>query len=182
MLGSLWFRSFSSTPAGADYELVTTTILSGSQATINFNTSALSAYKHLQIRLTGRTTRAVSEDGAVSLQLNSDTGANYRSHFLVGTGSTTVSYDSSIIELGSFSGNSAGASQFTAQVIDLLDFGSTSKNKTLRILSGNAGSFNSIRLHSGLWISTAAVTSIDLKATVGSWATGSRFSLYGLKG
>ena len=185
MLGSLWFNSFSAGGgAAADYELISTTVLGSSAATVSFSglgTSA-AAYKHLQVRLTGRTTRAVSEDGAVKLELNGDTGANYRSHFLVGTGSSVVSYDASIVELGSFSGNSAGANQFTAQVVDLLDFSSTSKNKTLRFLSGNAGSFNSVRLHSAAWFSTAAVTSIDFKATSGSWATGSRFSLYGLKG
>ena len=167
----------------AAYELISTTVLGSSAASVTFSglgTSA-AAYKHLQIRLTGRTTRAVAEDGATVLQLNSDTGANYRSHWLVGTGSSVVSYDDTIIGLGSFSGNNAGANQFTAQVIDLLDFSSSSKNKTLRFLAGNAGSFNSIRLHSGLWMSTAAVTSIDLKTTVGSWATGSRFSLYGLR-
>jgi hypothetical protein len=38
-------------------------------------------------------------------------------------------------------------------------------------------------LNSGLWRSTASVTDIQLFPNVGTnWVTGSRFSLYGIKG
>jgi hypothetical protein len=168
----------------ASYELITSTVLTSTSSSVTFSGLGTSAanYKHLQIRMSGRTTRAVVEDGATIMYFNGDTGANYRSHWLVGTGSSVVSYADTIIGLGSFTGATAGTGQYLPMVMDILDFSSTTKNTTIRMSAGNAGSSQGVRLASGAWFSTAAVTSIALNTTVGSWAAGCRFSLYGLRG
>lgn len=175
-----------SASGGADYELISTTLVTSAVASVTFSSlnTAAAAYKHLQLRYTGRTTRAVSEDGSPIMYLNGDTAANYRTHYLVGAGSSpAVSYDNGTsLGLGSHPGSSAGANQFLGSVVDILDFSQTTKNTTLRISAGLAGSFNGVRLVSGAWFNTAAVTSIQVSANVGNWAVGSRFSLYGLKG
>jgi hypothetical protein len=172
------------TATTSSYELIQTVYLTASQSSITFDVSGLgSEYQHLQIRMTGRTTRAVSEDGAPIMYFNSDTSSSYRSHYLVGTGSSVVSYDNGTnMGLGSYPGANAGANQFLASVVDILDPFETTKNKTIRVLAGMPGSFNSVRLNSGVWFSTNALTSIQLNANSGSWATGTRISLYGLKG
>ncbi len=173
--------------AGATFELLESTVVgSGGQASVEFTnltTKYATTYQHLQVRLVARTTRAVTEDGATRILLNGDsTLSNYRAHFLVGTGSTVVSYDAgNNPELGSFPGANAGANQFAPMVIDLLDPFETTKNKTMRLLAGSAGSVNSIRMHSTAWFNTNSVTTIAINATVGSWAQFSRFSLYGIK-
>jgi hypothetical protein len=174
-----------SASGGADYELISTTLVTSAVASVTFSSlnTAAAAYKHLQLRYTGRTTRGVSEDGSPIMYLNGDTAANYRSHYLVGNSSTTSSYDNGTsLGLGSHPGSSAGSYQFLGSVIDILDFSQTTKNTTLRIAAGLPGSFNSVRLASGAWFNTAAVTSVQVSANVGNWEVGSRFSLYGLKG
>lgn len=183
MLIPLGFLAASGVSAGS-FDLLETQVLGSSQASVTFSSLSAysSTYQHLQIRMVARTTRAVSEDGSPIIYLNGDTTSNYRSHYLVGNGSNVVSYDNGTnMGLGSYPGSSAGANQFLASVVDLLDPFETTKNKTIRVLAGMPGSFNSVRLNSGLWLSTNALTSIQVSANVASWAIGSRFSLYGWK-
>jgi hypothetical protein len=171
----------------SDYELVTTTVLTTDTASVTFGSLGdySSTYKHLQIRITGRTDRALAVDSAM-LRFNSDTGSNYIRHWLTGNGSSA----SSSAETGQtrmfvarLAGDTASASIFGAGVVDILDPYSSNKNTTVRSLTGNyATGFTEIYLFSGLWNSTASITSIDLTPNIGSnFKTGSRFSLYGIK-
>jgi hypothetical protein len=187
LLGSLWFSSFSAGGGGAaaDYELISTTILGSSAASVTFSglgTSA-AAYKHLQIRMTGRGDVATAQT-VVGMRMNSDTGTNYGLHRLTGNGSSVSSGGNANNDwgyAGIVSAASAGANQFGASIIDILDFSSSVKNKTVRTLTGNT-SGNEIDLYSFVWLSTSAVTSLNLYPPAGgNWVTGSRFSLYGLK-
>jgi hypothetical protein len=77
----------------------------------------------------------------------------------------------------------ATANNFGFSVIDLLDPYSTTKNKTLRTLGGiTDAAQNRIDMHSALWINTASLTSWQLFPELGNFVTGSRFSLYGIRG
>lgn len=168
-----------------DYELISTTLVTSAVSSITFSGlgAAAAAYKHLQIRWTAR----VSDNNSGGFaRLNGDTGANYSIHSLYGNGSSVISdgYGSQTYAyIGGYAGNSDAANAFGVGVTDLLDFSSTSKNKTLRSLSGMEGSTNKqVFLRSGAWYNTAAVTSITYLAYSGNFAVGSRFSIYGLKG
>lgn len=171
----------------ADYNLISTQVLTSSVASVTFSSlnSAAAAYKHLQIRWTARSTNAsLTDDG--NFRINGDSGSNYAIHSLYGNGVSAASVNLTSQTQGAIydlaAGNNASANIFGSGVLDLLDFQSTSKNKTLRILNGAKTQSNQyIHLSSGLWMSTAAVTSITLAAT-GNLVAGSRFSIYGLKG
>jgi hypothetical protein len=66
--------------------------------------------------------------------------------------------------------------------MDVLDFSATTKNKTIRTLSGSAASSQPvIQLTSGFQNSTSAITSITILGRDGQVAQNSRFSLYGIK-
>lgn len=189
MLGSLWFNSFSSGAGpSADYELISTTVLGSSAASVTFSglgTSA-AAYKHLQIRLTARSDNSGGQSAYV--RLNGDSGTNYAMHTLEGNGSAvysgaSTSQTSALMFIGGLPGNNSTSGIFEAAIFDLLDFSSTSKNKTMRVLDGTIGNVvSNIRLNSGLWMSTSAVTSISISPQVNNFVAGARFSLYGLKG
>lgn len=183
MLGSLWFNSFSAGGGGAaaDYELISTTVLGSSAASVTFSGlgTYASTYKHLQIRAV---TIRTGNEWAL-MQFNSDTtsGNYYFNHRLEGNGSSVASGAQSTVA------GMVGASwsyQFgtvpNPHITDITDAFSTTKNKTIRTLSGAAT--GRIALDSSLWMSTAAITSIAFKTIDASnWAIGSRFSLYGLK-
>jgi hypothetical protein len=173
----------------SDYELITTTTLSTSTASVTFSNLGdySSTYKHLQVRGLARsdnTTSSTANDG-LWVRLNSDTGNNYAWHRLFGNGSSAGS-DNGTTTNWMLSGiaprSGTTANVFAAAIIDLLDVYSTSKNKTLRSLSGASVNSPQISLQSGLWMNTASVTSITiLPDTSKNFVSGSRFSLYGIK-
>jgi hypothetical protein len=181
-----WKEFFSLAPAGS-YDLLETSILTSDAASVTFSNlgNYASDYQHLQIRAVTRSTVGSGEDFQY-IQLNGDTASNYRSHYLTGTGSSVVSgditssYPAGILDAFGTSGASFTANSFGVSVIDLLDAYET-KNKTVRILSGQAGTLNRIALSSGVRFNTAAISSVTLDAVFGNYAQYSRFSLYGYR-
>ncbi len=170
--------------AAGTFDLISSTILTGSQASVTFDTSTLgSTYKHLQIRAAYRTS-SVSFDSFSKLTFNGSS-TSYQSHALFGNGSSVVGqfWNESTYILSLFAqGNGSTANAFGGGVLDILDFASSSKNTTIRDLSGRTASDPRISLSSGAWFNTAAVTSVVLTPDTGNYLTGSRFSLYGIKG
>jgi len=171
---------------GGAYDLLETTLISTNTANVTFSSlGSYSDYKHLQIRITSRTSQNSGTD-AVALQLNSDTGSNYAWHRLNGNGSSVASgavTSQARIHASSTTGNLATANIFGAAVIDILDFSSSNKNTTVRTLNGvSMPDTPDVRLGSGVWINTAAVTSVTLFSLNGAnFVSGSRLSLYGIK-
>jgi hypothetical protein len=171
------------------YEWLETQVVGTAVASITFsnvNTNYAATYQHLQLRITGRVTGNQSGSGAaIRLRFNSDTGNNYIAHQLYGDGSSVVSNQSgatSGIGLQRFTDGGATASAFGAIILDILDPFETSKNTTTRQLGGNANNSSFIFMNSGLWVNTAAITTIYFEPQVGTnFAVGSRFSLYGMR-
>jgi len=183
--------SNSVTPATpTSYESIATISGTGSSGTITF-TSIPSTYKHLQIRYIAKVTGTGGSDFPLDLRFNSDTGTNYPHHRVYGDGSsayadgaaaTTRIVMTSMIP-DSFS---SWADMFAIGVIDIIDYQSTTKNKTVKAMLGvnrnsTQASDQQIVLKSGLWLSTSAVTSISLIST-SNWTTTTQFALYGIKG
>ena len=178
------------TGAAGAYDLLETQVLTSSAASVTFTgLGSYSDYKHLQIRAVARSNRPAAVSSLVLFRLNSDTGSNYAWHELIGSGSS-VSSDAgtsttSMAYLWRIAGPNADADAYGAMVGDLLDFSDTNKYSTFRLLQGSihGASQVEIGLGSGLWMNTAAVTSIDIIEGFSSTFTiGSRFSLYGIRG
>lgn len=168
-------------PSGA-YDSIATTTASGSSAVLSF-TSIPSTYTHLQIRLSGGTTAGL----APAMTFNGDTGANYTWHRLSGNG-TAASAGSSAprnnISIAPNAGLLAVTSEiFSPAIVDILDYTSTTKNKTVRAIAGWDGNGSGyLDFSSGLWFATpAAITSITLTMAA-NWIAGSTAALYGIKG
>lgn len=162
---------------------VTVGVLGTSSITFS---SIPSTYTHLQIRGIGRTDRVAPADSA-KMKFNSDSGANYAYHVLYGTGSVAAASSSTStnnVNLDRFASATATSGVFGAIVIDILDYTSTTKNKTVRSLGGvdNNGS-GEIDLDSNLYFATpAAITTIDITPNIGTnWVQYSSFALYGIK-
>jgi len=170
----------------SDFELIGSQFLTANAASVTFaNLQNYSQYKHLQIRLTARTSQAVP-DSNISLTFNGDGGSNYWTHLLYGNGSSALSSANvsaqTTLTIAEAPGANGTTYAFGAATIDLLDPFSTSKNKTIKSLTGMAQASNYIVLRSGAWTSTTAVSSITLSGYGGSsLISGSRFSLYGVK-
>jgi len=165
------------TPAATNsYEsIATVSVGGGGSSSISFS-SIPSTYKHLQIRAALLTTA-----GGINIQYNSDTGSNYTYHQLYGTGTSALANAGTAQTAGFIGYNNAAGSNPTAIVCDVLDYQNTNKYKTHRSLAGTDvnGSGGTLTFFSGLWLNTAAISSIDIK---GTFAQYSSFALYGIKG
>ena len=170
-------------PTGAYDALATVTVPSGGQASITFS-GIPNTYTHLQIRATARTNRASASD-QFKLQVNGDTSSNYSIHSVYGNGSSAVSEgysgQTNWNTFDTLPAASASSNVFGEVIVDVLDYASTTKNKTMRALGGfdNNGNGNII-LSSSAWYSTSAITSLNIIA-IGSFTQYSTFSLYGVK-
>lgn len=169
---------------GSYDSLASITVPSGGVASINFS-SIPSGYKHLQIRGLTRSTRANTSSN-IHLGFNADTNtSNYFGHMLEGNGAAIASggkIGSTTSFMSATSGASNTAGIFSGIIIDVLDYASTTKNKTSRNLSGyDANGSGLIYLASGLYINLAPITSIELTDPLGTFAQHTQFSLYGVR-
>jgi hypothetical protein len=176
--------SNSVTPATpSSYESIASITPSGVN-TITFS-SIPGTYKSLQIR--GICTDAGTNSLLMAVNGITSSGS-YKIHSLEADGSSVTAATSTIstqmIIGGRTYGFSNSASYFAGIIIDIHDYASTTKNKTVRAFSGfdangTAGAPGEIGLNSGLFINTVAVTSITL--SIGSnFSSGTTFALYGI--
>lgn len=173
----------------AAFESIATATGTGSSGVITFS-SIPSTFSHLQIRYLGKSTQGGSAARYnVTIQMNGATGSVYSHHYLRGTNSVASAAGTATttnISLQANIPNSATAynSMHGIGVIDIIDYASTTKNKTLRATTGssvNVAAADLIAVGSGLYQATTAVSSITLTVATGSWTTTSVFGLFGIK-
>jgi len=168
---------------GAAYELISTTLVSSEVSTVSMS-SIPSTYKHLEIRIA---MLAGANGGGLAMQFNGDTASNYAKHGLLAYNSSALSvnaYNRSSVNVSSYN---VGANTIypSGVVMSILDYASTTKFKTTRSawgIAGNSGTSGENGVWSGLWRSTSAITSFTILSGGGNFASGSRISLYGIRG
>lgn len=172
-------------PPSSFYSIATVTA-AGGETSLSF-TSIPSTYKSLQIRSLVRTNGGANASYFLYATYNSDsTAGNYDWHYLLGQGS--VAYASGSTSTGNvIAGESASSGSttgiFGTNIMDIIDYASSSKYKTSRVFwgaNGNTAGGFSVGLASGLWQSTSAITSISITGEA-VFAAGSTFALYGVK-
>ena len=169
------------TPPSSFYSIATLSLSGVKTGTF---TSIPSTYKSLQLRFNVIDTIGYSSPW---VQFNGDTSTNYTSHWLYGDG-TSVSAGgfTAIAEVYLGGVNTNNTVYPLVGVVDIVDYASTSKNKTVRQFVGNndngAGNGPYVAITSGLWINTSAISSIKFfNGSSENWAAGSTVSLYGVK-
>jgi hypothetical protein len=169
----------------SSFDSIATFSATGTETTYTFS-SIPSTYKHLQIRAIFQ--RNFGNQIDIGLRFNGVTAANYSGHYLNGDGTTVTanaSPSSSYIAVGTGNGTSV-ASTLGASIIDIHDYASTTKNKTVRSFGGvdtNGVGVAAVRLWSGAWLdATTAITSVTIYTFGDGMNTGTTFALYGIKG
>jgi hypothetical protein len=170
----IWASAQQAALLANSYESISTVnVGAGGSTSISFS-SIPSTYKHLQLRVIG----FMASNQNIYLKLNGNDGT--KGHTLQGDGTSAISeyYNNSpIYSLQSATGR-------FASVTDILDYATTTKNKTIRSLAGgdNNGS-GRITLASGFYDSTSAITSFTVVGSGGGTFTQySQFALYGIRG
>lgn len=177
--GHLW------APAGAYDALATVTVPSGGAASITFS-GIPTGYKHLQIRGIAKLADAGSGDLYHQIRYNEDSGSNYSWHMMYGIGSgpmygTGGASTTSMTPYGLPIAGNNGA--FGGFIMDVLDYASVTKNKTMRMFTGWDGNGNGDLLEaSGAWYnSSTAINSISFTSPAGVYQQYSQFALYGVR-
>jgi hypothetical protein len=186
ILGSLSGGVAAST---SSYESIASATGTGSSQLVTFN-SIPSTYKHLQLRWISKDTYSgIAAALRVEMQFNSDTGTNYARHQLYGDGSALTALGASSVSTIRFDAAGAygtTANEFGVAIVDIIDYASTTKNKTVRGFygaNGNTSNTNyAVGLASGVWLNTNAITSITVISGNSNFTTTSQFALYGIRG
>lgn len=169
------------------YDSLATVTLTTATPSVTF-TGIPTGYKHLQIRTISRDSDTGTGQGAVWVRFNSDSATNYSWHRVYGNGGagtppTGIATSTEWILAGINAQGGTPSGSFGATVIDILDYSNSSKNKTLRAITGSDNNTNGYAgIHSGAWYNTSPVTSITLNPTAGmNFQQFSQFALYGVK-
>lgn len=170
-----------------DFESIATAVIGSGGGTVSF-TSIPATYQHLQIRIFCQTNRAATADD-IYMKFNNSSADYYGYHIVYGDGASAASTAnnlSSAIDLTRFSSTNAGADVFSVGIVDILDYTSVNKNKTVRSLCGtDQNGSGVISFNSGLWkpSTPVAINRIDLAPSIGTlFNQDSHFALYGIKG
>jgi len=153
-------------------------------------------YTHLQIRAFCRNSSSYTpyDVDNIDMTFNGDTGNNYSSHRLSGNGTSPSSGNTlprGNLQIGVCPFSNSLANSFGSNIIDILDYASTSKTKVARSFwgfnfngnSSGAGQDGGVGIMSGVWNNTAAITQIRLvSGTYNTYAQNTSIALYGIKG
>lgn len=117
----------------------------------------------------------------IYFQVNGDTASNYSSTLLEGNGTAASSTRASNQGVGYISivaTTSTTNPNFNA-IVNFMNYSNTTTYKTVINRANNAAA--GVDATVSLWRSTAAINSINISPSTSSFATGSTFSLYGIK-
>lgn len=155
------------------YTPIATQTLASAAASITFS-SISGSYTDLIIIASHK---ATANPNYLYITLNGDTASNYSFTNLSGNGSAAASVRSTSITAGG--GGSVAATNFTVSVLNFQNYANTTTYKTMLNRNGTADVGTEVT--ASLWRSTAAITSILLSYYGNDFATGSSFTLYGIK-
>lgn len=166
-------------------EAIESVYLEASVTSITF--SSLGSYEHLQLRGSVQTTRDSITEEPVAIQFNLDTGNNYETHNMYGTGSSAaagaeINHARAHVALWMPTFLSGDRADYGSFVCDILDYRNGSKNTSLiNFTSSAATNTPFVVFGTGMWDNVAAVTQFKIYPNNGSdFARGCEFSLYGL--
>lgn len=166
--------------AGGDFESIATINVSTAVSSITFS-SIPSTYQHLQVRWMCLNSAAQTD---LKFQLNGDSSSVYAFHQLYGDGSSAGA-GALTTQTRGFTGSGGTTTAAGVGVLDVLDYTSTTKNKTARALSGvDANGSGIVSMRSNLYFPStiAAITSLTIAPDSGTFNQYSSFALYGIKG
>ncbi len=164
------------------YTPIATTTLGSNQSSVTFS-SISGAYTDLILIVVSKDGSSTGQD--ISIQFNSDTGSNYSFTYLYGNGTSAASgraSNNTAARLGYFT--TRGTTDGYNAIAQIMNYSNTTTNKTMitrsNSLSSNT-SYPGAETIVNLWRNTAAITSVVLSSGTSSFATGSTFTLYGVK-
>jgi hypothetical protein len=161
------------------------TVGSGGAANMTFS-SIPATYTDLLVKVSARTDRSDWNDNSI-VRFNADTGNNYSSRRLNGSG-TTVESSSNTSQDGfyylNFNGATTTSNTFSNNEMYIPNYTSSNQKSfsAERVVENNSATDNMIAIIAGIWTGTAAITSISIAPFYGTnFVQYSTATLYGIK-
>lgn len=165
-------------PAGKTYEPISSVSLSSSQSSIVFSSLGSYSYTDLRVVMTPIGTVGGAE---IDIRFNSDSGSNYSQSELYSTGSGVFGFlNYARTELYPTNVSGIDATTRTLMTADIFNYKGSTKKTVLFTFNGASAYGNLISRSTGVWNSTSAITSITLFLGSGSFASGTKATLYGI--
>ena len=166
---------------------IATTTLGVDTATVTFTSTDdgqvgdFSQYMDLVVVWYGRSDRASTNNDFI-VQLNNDTGSNYFTQQLSGTGAAVNAWTaaSTFAYMGDLPGTSSAANQFSAGVASFFDVNSGKYKSVLAQHAKDSDGSGYVAVGALVWKSQAPITEIDLMASGNNLISGSMLSLFGV--
>lgn len=155
----------------ATYDSLASTVLSSAQSTVTFSSIPAT---YTDLILVGSGSLTGTNDTAVTLRFNGDTGSNYGITYLYGNGSTVLTGDEPNLTVADTFYWSTNACTGMTHIQDY----ATSKWKTCISRSGADNAF--VISYTGTWRNSTAINSITIQTDAGQLAAGCIFTLYGI--
>jgi hypothetical protein len=160
--------------AGATYTPIATTTLGSAQSQVDFS-SISGSYTDLVLIMNTKG----STTNYPFLQLNGDTGTNYSTTTLTGSGTAAASYRQSNTVNPYISSDAANTTDFVFNaILHFQNYSNTTTYKTVLVRANSASTGTGATAL--LYRSTSAISTITLKLNTGTYAIGSTFTLYGI--
>ena len=155
----------------ATYDLLDSVTLSSSAASVTFS-SIDQSYRDLVLVV-----EHLGSGGNASLNVtvNGDTGSNYSSVWMTGTGSAS----SGSVTLAYLVGITATETVAPLNILQIMDYSATDKHKGV-LTRSNTPTF--VQARAQRWANTSAITSLLIQPSSNQYAAGSTFYLYGVAG
>jgi hypothetical protein len=186
LTSALWNTYLQGNADSGFLRMLADTTLIATAASVTF-ASIPATFAHLLGVFYARTTSATTTDDFVNAQFNGDTAANYdRETLTASTAAVSASETFGITSasIGTAVGGGGAASVFSAFAFLIPHYAGTAANKAFLGLGtakwATVSGGLAIRHFGGFWRSNAAINQIVLLPAAGSFAIGSRFTLYGL--
>lgn len=155
------------------YVALATQTLGSAAASVTFSSISQAYTDLILIASTKITSGGATND---RIQFNGDTGSNYSTTVLYGTGSAAGSYrlsnNTSILI------DDVTSTNFNVTEIHIQNYSNTTTNKSVILRSSPPDS--SVQANAGLWRSTSAITSLTILAGASTFVAGSTFTIYGI--
>jgi hypothetical protein len=155
------------------YTPIATQTLGSTTQTVTFS-SIPSTYTDLVIVANGTATTAVS----VLLRFNGDTASNYSVTYVDGNGTSATSYRDTNYT-GGYGGSFYNTTSPTVSTINIMNYANSTTYKTALNRTSYPAGFTIASV--SLWRNTAAINSVSMTANLNGFATGTTFTLYGIK-
>jgi hypothetical protein len=157
---------------------------SAGASSVTFANIPQTGYTDLVVKYSARVTASATFSD-LNIRFNSST-SGYSERMLYGnsTSAASAATSGSLINWGASVGSTATSSTFSNGEIYLPNYtGSNNKSMSQDVVTeNNSGATNSVtmNLHAALWSNAAAITSIDLIPSSGTFVANSTFYLYGV--